>query len=64
LPKAIAAMDHLGARSRPECYEEFKIGSQLHKRYSQKALEVIREALENETADEIWAKCHKKMFKS
>jgi hypothetical protein len=56
LPKTIAIVDYLGIRSRSECYKEFKIGSQLHKRYSEKALDVIREALEKENADVIWAK--------
>ena len=58
LPKAIAVVDHLGIRSKSDCYKEFKIGSQLHKRYSKKALEVITEALEKESVDEIWAKGH------
>ena len=52
LPKTITIVDYLGIRSR----SEFKIGSQLHKRYSEKALDVIREALEKENADVIWAK--------
>jgi hypothetical protein len=56
LPKTIAVVDYLGIRSRSECYKEFKIGSQLHKRYSEKTLGVIREALEKENADVIWAK--------
>jgi hypothetical protein len=63
LPKAIAAVDHLGIRSMPDCYKVFKIGSQLHKRYSQKTLDVIREALEKESADDIWKKCHPKKVK-
>jgi hypothetical protein len=63
LPKTITAVDHLGIRSRPDCYKEFKMGSQLHKRYSQEALNVIREALENESADDIWVKCHPKKVK-
>jgi hypothetical protein len=56
LPKTIAVVDYLGIRSRSECHKEFKIGSQLHKRYSEKTLDVIREALEKENADVIWAK--------
>jgi hypothetical protein len=56
LPKTIAIVDYLGIRSRSECYKEFKIGSQLHKRYSEKSLDVIREVLEKENADVIWAK--------
>lgn len=56
VPKAIAVMDYLGIRKDAECYKEFKIGSQLYKRYSPKALEYIGEALKKENADEIWAK--------
>jgi hypothetical protein len=51
-------VDHLDIRSKSDCYKEFKIGSQLHKRYSKRALEVVMEALKKENADEIWAKCH------
>lgn len=56
MPKAIAVVDYFGIKAKSECYKEFKIGSQLHKRYSPKALEQIKQALENESADEIWAK--------
>lgn len=56
LPKAIAVIDHLKIRTKPDCYKEFKIGSQLYKRYSQKALGEIRTALERENVDDIWAK--------
>lgn len=63
LPKAIAVVDHLGIRSMPDCYKVFKIGSQLHKRYSQKTLDVISEAVEKESADDIWMKCHPKKIK-
>jgi hypothetical protein len=56
-------VDHLSIRSTPDCYKEFKIGSQLHKRYSQKTLDVIREALEKESAEDIWTKCHPKKIK-
>jgi len=55
MPKAIAAVDHLKLRSKPDCYKEFKIGSLLHKRYSQKALDEITMALKKENIDDIWA---------
>jgi hypothetical protein len=54
----IAVVDHLDLRKDIECYREFKIGAQVHKRYSQKALENINSALQKETADVIWAKRH------
>ena len=56
MPKVVAFVDHLGIRSDPECYKEFKIGSILHKRYSPKALEKITAALKQESAEDIWAK--------
>lgn len=56
VPKTVAVVDYLKMRSDPECYKEFKIGSQLHKRYSPKALEQIRDTLKKETAEDIWAR--------
>jgi hypothetical protein len=55
-PKMVAVVDYLGIRSKPECYKEIKIGNQVFKRYSQKALDEVKSALQNESADEIWAK--------
>ncbi|MGP0595265.1 DUF3644 domain-containing protein [Nitrospira sp. T9] len=60
LPKVLAVVEHLGLRAKPDCYKEFKIGSQLYKRYSQKALGEIKTALERESVDDIWAKRSKK----
>lgn len=54
MPKALAAVDHCGLRSNLECYREFKLGSQLHKRYSTKALDLIHEKLKTESLDSIW----------
>ena len=56
MPKAIAVVDYLKLREDQECYKEFKFGKMLHKRYSQKAIGKIESALEEESADEIWAK--------
>ena len=55
MPKVLAIVDHLGLRKDSECYKEFKIGSQTLKRYSPKAIEKIKEALETQSVDEIWA---------
>jgi len=63
VPKTVAIVNYLGIRKNSECYKEFKIGSQTFKRYSQKAIEKIRAALETETVDEIWAK-YKEMNES
>jgi len=56
IPKTVAIVDYLGLRKDQNCYKEFKIGSQTHKRYSPKAIERIKEVLQTESADEIWAK--------
>jgi hypothetical protein len=55
-PKVVAVVDYLGLRKDPDCYKEFKIGSQTHKQYSPKAIEKVREALKREGIDEIWRK--------
>lgn len=60
MPKAVAVVDHLNIRSLSDCYKEFRIGSVLHKRYSPKALETVREALKKESAEDIWAKRYPK----
>lgn len=56
MPKTVAVVDYLELRSDLEYYKEFKIGSQLHKRYSPKAIERIKSALQKESAEDIWAK--------
>ena len=54
VPKLIAVVDHLDMRHNQECYKEFRFGKTLHKRYSQKAIENIRIALEKEQLEDIW----------
>lgn len=54
IPKVLALVDHCALRGKPDCYKEFKLGSQLHKRYSPKALDVARDALQQETLESIW----------
>ena len=56
IPKVVAVVDYLGLRDREDCYKEFKLGSQLHKRYSQKAITEIKAALKKESDDSIWEK--------
>lgn len=53
-PKTLAIVDYFGFRNDADCYKEFKIGNQSHKRYSPKAIDRIKQALETVTADEIW----------
>jgi hypothetical protein len=55
-PKLLAVVDYLGLRNSADFYKEFRIGSQTHKRYSPKAIDKIKEALQTESADEIWRK--------
>jgi hypothetical protein len=54
--RMLVAIDHFGVRGMVDCYKEFKLGSQTHKRYSPKALEIIRERLTTENLDDIWRK--------
>ena len=53
--KIVAVVNHLGLRGDPNCYKEFKIGRSSFKRYSQKAIEAIEKALNEQDIDEIWA---------
>ena len=62
LPKTIAIVDDLGMRDDPDYYKEFRIGSSVHKRYSQKAIDKVKAVCES--ADEIWAKRQASMKKS
>lgn len=54
VPKLIAVVAHLDMRHNQECYKEFRFGKTVHKRYSQKAIENIRIALEKEQLEDIW----------
>ena len=56
MPRTLAVVRYLGLQNNPESYKEFRIGKTSHKRYSRKAIERIREALNEESIDEIWAK--------
>jgi hypothetical protein len=60
MPKAVAVVDHLRLRKDDDCYKEFRIGSQVYKRYSPKAIEKINLALQQESADAIWEKRYPK----
>ena len=55
-PKTLAIVDHLHMRDDASCYKEFRIGRTRHKRYSQKAIGRLKEALEGESIDNIWKK--------
>jgi len=49
----LQVVDYLGLRQDVDCYHEFKMGSQCHKRYSPKAIEAIRKALAAEQVGAI-----------
>ncbi len=59
VPKAVAVVDDMGLRSQPDYYKEIKIGKAVHKRYSRKAIEEIRKALEREPIEKVWIR-HRK----
>ena len=54
LPKTLAVIKHIGLRDDPDCYKEFIIGKSRFKQFSQKAINVIKETLDQQSADEIW----------
>jgi len=53
-PKARAIIRHLLLQDSEEYYKEFKIGSQVFKRYSPKAVDAIRLALPSTDMDSVW----------
>ena len=53
-PKLVAVVEHLGMRDDLDCYKEFRIGKSLHKRYSQRAIQAVTDALKVTTLDNIW----------
>ncbi len=55
LPKSLALIDHLRIRDNDEFYKEIRIGKTIYHRYSPKAIKKMREALEMESIDRIWA---------
>ena len=60
MPKTVAVVDYLVLRNKPDCYKEIKIGKTVFKRYSEKAVDAIKQALREESADDIWAKQRRK----
>ena len=55
VPKLIAVVEFTNIRNNPDCYKEFRFGtSSTHKRYSQKAIEVVRGILLDHTIEKIW----------
>lgn len=54
-PKSLAVVQHLDLMNDPDCYKEIRIGKSVFKRYSPKAIERVKTALEKESIEEIWA---------
>jgi len=61
-PKALALIRHLGLQDDEECYKEFKLGALRCKRYSPKALQVMREVLEQVDMEEIWQQYRQELY--
>jgi hypothetical protein len=55
-PKVRAVIRHLGLQGSEEHYKEFKIGSQVFKRYSPHAVDAIKEAFPSLDINEVWKK--------
>ena len=56
VPKTVAVIDYFGVQSDPDCYKEINIGSVVFKRYSPRAIDKIRVALQDTSAEEIWVR--------
>lgn len=53
-PKTTAAVKHFGIKEDPECFKHLKVGNVPFDRYSQKAIEKLKEGLKTKTIEEIW----------
>jgi len=53
-PKATALIWHLKLTQDPDCFKEFIIGKTKFKRYSQKAIECLREAVKTVDMKKVW----------
>jgi hypothetical protein len=54
-PKLVAVVRYLQLQNDPECYKEIRIGKVSHKRYSPKAIEKIRSAIQlGLDVDAVW----------
>jgi hypothetical protein len=53
-PKTTAAIKYFRIKDDPECFKHVKIGKVPFDRYSQKAIEKIKEGLKTKTIEKIW----------
>ena len=63
VPKTLAVIHHLGLREDPDYYKEFRFGRSMHKRFSQKAIDAIKECASKEDVRDIWAEYQKQRQK-
>lgn len=57
-PKALALIRHLHVQDNSDYFKEFRIGASSHKRYSPKALELLKKTLPTIDMDEVWRLNH------
>ena len=53
-PKTTATINHFKIKDDPDCFKHVKVGNVPFDRYSQKAIEKIREGLKTKSIDDIW----------
>lgn len=57
--KTTAAIAVLKLKHDPDCFKAFKIGASKHQRYSQRAIDRIKELLADRTPEEVWREYRK-----
>lgn len=63
-PRTHALIYELKIQENPECYRELKRKSQSFKGYSKKALDMLRQAIEERNIEEIWQKHRDKLVRT
>ena len=53
-PKLLAVLAHCGIQDDPDCFKQISVGGTHYKRYSQKAIWKLSDALSKESLDDIW----------
>lgn len=53
-PKTTAAIKDFNIKNDNECFKQIKINKTIFDRYSQKAIEVLKQKLENKPIDDVW----------
>lgn len=56
-PKTLALIKHLKIQGNEDYYKEIKVGKSIFKRYSPKALDVLKKSIEDVDMDEVWSTC-------